>query len=68
MTITEIEKVLSTSFKNGFYIRRPFFSGYELYINKASEVWHVSSNGEVSKTELMSFEVDGKCKDWEIVQ
>ncbi len=66
MTIQEIQKVLSTSFKNGVYIRRPNYVGVELYINKNGEVWHVETEQHYTfKDSLQPGE--RMATDWEIV-
>lgn len=66
MTISEIQKLLKTSFKNGFYIRRPHFikDGIELYIDKQNNVYHLS-NGKVLSVGFMILELE--VHDWEIV-
>lgn len=66
MTISEIQTVLKTSFKNGFYIYRPAFAfdGIELYINKENKVWQIQ-NGKVFSVDLMQHEL--KAQDWVIV-
>ncbi|UYE98848.1 hypothetical protein XbC2_426 [Xanthomonas phage XbC2] len=66
MTIAEIQKVLRTSFKNGFYIRRPHFVelGIEVYINKDGKTWQLV-DGKVFEIYLMNHEL--KLEDWEIV-
>ena len=66
MTIAEIQKVLRTSFKNGFYIRRPSFVelDIEIYINKAGMSYHCQ-NGKVWIVELTRRETE--VNDWEIV-
>lgn len=66
MTIKEIQKVLSTSFKNGVYVRRPSFNNIELYINKDGKVWQCEKlTGHVFESELMKHEFNHD--DWEIV-
>lgn len=66
MTISEIQKTLRTSFKNGFYIRRPHFErvGIEVYINKSGKTWQFV-DGMVYEIHLMEHEL--KIEDWEIV-
>lgn len=66
MTLQEISKVLKTSFKNGFYIRRPNFDGVELYFNKNGEAWHIELNVNYTfKADIMPAEREAD--DWEIV-
>lgn len=66
MTISEIQKVLKTSFKNGLYIRRPHFVelDIEVYINKNGKTWQMV-DGMVFVVELMQSELNAT--DWEIV-
>lgn len=66
MTISEIQKVLNASFKNGFYIRRPHFVelDIEIYINKNGKTWQFV-DGMVYEVDLMLNEKVST--DWEIV-
>jgi hypothetical protein len=66
MTIAEIQQLLKTSFKNGFYIRRPHFieHGIELYIDKRNNVYQLT-NGKVLKDDFMNIELE--VQDWEII-
>lgn len=66
MTISEIQKILRTSFKNGLYIRRPHFVelDIEVYINKNGKTWQMV-DGMVFVVELMQSELNAT--DWEIV-
>lgn len=64
MTISEIKNFLKTSFKNGVYIKRPFFNGIYLYINKDGVVWQFQHD-LVMKIELMKHELT--ISDWEII-
>lgn len=66
MTIAEIQKILRTSFKNGFYIRRPHFEqlGIEVYIDKNGKTWQFVDE-RVFEINLMNHEL--KFEDWEIV-
>lgn len=65
--LSDINKTLKTSFKNGFYIRREtFVDSMNIFINKEGKTWHVDWNsGIVSETELMNHELSST--DWEIV-
>lgn len=67
MTLSDINKTLKSSFKNGFYIRRAtFVDSMNIFINKEGKTWHVDWNsGTVSETELMNHELSSN--DWEIV-
>lgn len=66
MTLTEIQKALRSSFRNGLYIRRPSFNCIELYISKSGKVWQIEkSNGNTFETEFMKYEFN--LDDWEIV-
>lgn len=65
MTINEIQKILKTSFKNGYYITRPSYDTIiQVYINKNGNTWHCQ-DGMVFSTELTKFELI--VDDWEIV-
>lgn len=66
MTISEIQKILKTSFKNGLYIRRPHFVelDIEVYINKNGKTWQLVDD-MVFDVELMQSELNAT--DWEIV-
>lgn len=71
MTIAEIQKVLKSSFKNGFYIRRPQFVFSEVFINKNGNVFHITKdeNGNITKvTDTQIYPNEVSLADWEIVE
>ncbi len=71
MTIAEIQKVLKSSFKNGFYIRRPSFVHIEMFINKEGKVFHITKDEDGSVKTVYSSQIypsEEIAKDWEIIQ
>ncbi|EBS4516505.1 hypothetical protein DQT32_03645 [Salmonella enterica subsp. enterica serovar Braenderup] len=70
MTIAEIQKVLKSSFKNGFYLRRSSFVHLEVFVNKEGNVFHVikDENGNIVKVQKTQFyPSEHLAEDWEIV-